>query len=177
MRSIGSIKVAAGVIVVAGLLGAASASADYMSECDALIGAWNACRAAGADCAAAEQAIVDRCRCHERRGDRWVFNEGSLDSGVCNAPTSTTIIIPPPPPPPPTNIREADPRGGDGGPRRHDQGRNGGDDGSDGDGDGQGRGDDGGSAMRSDNGGAGASVSSSAAARPATAEVRPATAD
>ncbi len=117
-----------------GLLAAAPASADYMSECDALIQAWNDCRAAGATrCAAEEQRLIDECKCHERRGNEWVFVRGSLSSGVCNAGEPPTIITPPPPPEEPREL--IDPRrggggGGDGEERGGDDGeeRGGGDD-------------------------------------------------
>lgn len=119
-----------------GFLAAGPAYADYMSECDELIQAWNDCRAAATTrCTAEEQRIIDECRCHERQGDEWLFVRGSLSSGVCNAGDPPTIITPPPPPPPPRDITTGEPR-----PGGEDEEHRGGDEDGDGD-DSTGRGD------------------------------------
>lgn len=98
-----------------GVLGASSANASYMSNCNTLISAWEACKETGQSCAAENTAIEKQCKCHVLKGNDWKLIKAAVGKdGVCGKPP-TTIIIPPPPPPPPTHITRNPGNGGAGG--------------------------------------------------------------
>ncbi len=80
----------------------APAHADYMSECDDLIGAWNRCQQSGGDCSLQRQAIEEKCVCHRFQGGQWrLVNAAVGADGVCEAnwPEDTPPIVEDPVPP------------------------------------------------------------------------------
>ena len=80
-----------------GMMGAANANASYMSNCNELISAWEACKEAGQSCAAENTAIVEQCKCHRLKQGSWKLVTAAVGKdGVCNA-TFPYDDVPPPP--------------------------------------------------------------------------------
>ena len=83
---------------------AAPASADYMSDCDELIGAWKRCQSSSGDCSAQRQAIVEKCKCHRFQAGEWRLVMSAVGAdGVCEPdwPEDTPPVIEDPSPPRP----------------------------------------------------------------------------
>ena len=94
----------ASLALTAGLIAATPAQASYMAKCNALISAWEKCRATGAVCKVEHQQIVEQCKCHRLRQGKWKLVMAAVGKdGVC-APRPTDEPEDPSPPPydPPT---------------------------------------------------------------------------
>lgn len=78
------------------MLSPESASASYMSNCNALIGQWNQCQQAGGNCSPIEARITAECKCHRKINNEWKLVTAAVGKdGVCN-PTIPYDDVPPP---------------------------------------------------------------------------------
>lgn len=69
-----------------GMMGASNANASYMSNCNTLISAWEACMEKGQSCATENTAIAEQCKCHSLKQGSWKLVTAAVGKdGVCNA--------------------------------------------------------------------------------------------
>jgi len=81
------------------VVSAASLSADYMSNCEALIGEWEACGSSSEKCSSIEEQITAECKCHVKKNGSWqLVHANIMGAGESNVCGFVAKDIPPPPP-------------------------------------------------------------------------------
>lgn len=84
---------------VLGLILPVSASATYMSNCNALIGKLSSC--SESSCNAIDKQITAECKCHVKKGGKWQLVRATINGisadGVCGKRPGPTIKDPSPP--------------------------------------------------------------------------------
>ena len=90
----------ASTIFTVGIIGATPVQASYMSNCNKLIAAWEACKEAGGKCVAESKRIEVECKCHRLRQGSWKLVTAAVGKdGVCAPPWPPTGAPDPSPPP------------------------------------------------------------------------------
>lgn len=99
----------ASAVMTVGMLGASTAQASYMSDCNALISKWENCTKAGQSCTTEFKTIEKECKCHRLQQGEWKLVMAAVGKdGVC-APAWPDEPVPDPAPPTKPTHKVGDP--------------------------------------------------------------------